>query len=394
MAERFVKVFTLTPNLYSIGCPIVIEAGALQKDTETGNLIAQLKMKNIGDKDIASCKVSLRARENNGHEVEGVKDFSYLDLNARPGDEFGSKTPIFLPEATARSFSVTVEEIVFADNSVSSTTYSEWKQIPQQETVSVMLDSPDLTKQYEIEVGAFAKYVPQITDGLFLCTCGSPNLKINEKCYRCGNTYEYLTEHLYNQEQLSENAKVRQAKEEEEKIVEENKKKKTRKLIIIAAIIAAIVICGIIVLVNHHKANTLPFEVGDPYETASELMKANASDFDYGYSASTCYGWFDYFGTGDNLSQYVRIDSGYGTDEDVVETIKVDVLSEYQTEVPEKIQRIYGIDPDTITVDYSDNTINMANDEVKITIETGYSFKETAEHNPGEEIFIVTIEKK
>ena len=45
MAERFTKVFSLTPNLYAKGCPIIIEAGALQKDTETGNLIAQLKMK-------------------------------------------------------------------------------------------------------------------------------------------------------------------------------------------------------------------------------------------------------------------------------------------------------------------------------------------------------------
>ena len=94
MSDRFINVFSLTPNLHTAGCPIIVEAGALLKDTETGNMIAQLKMKNIGEETIVSCKVSLKAFENNGAEVEGVKDYSYLDLSAAAGEEFGGKTPM------------------------------------------------------------------------------------------------------------------------------------------------------------------------------------------------------------------------------------------------------------------------------------------------------------
>ena len=102
MADRFQRLYTLTPNLYKYGCSVLIEAGALQKDTERNAVLAQLKMKNIGKKPIASCKVSISAYENNGNRVKGVEGFSYLDLNADPGAEFGSKTPVFLPDTAVR----------------------------------------------------------------------------------------------------------------------------------------------------------------------------------------------------------------------------------------------------------------------------------------------------
>ena len=36
MSERYSKVFALSENLYATGSPIIIEAGALQKDNQTG----------------------------------------------------------------------------------------------------------------------------------------------------------------------------------------------------------------------------------------------------------------------------------------------------------------------------------------------------------------------
>ena len=43
MAERFEKLFELPNNLYSSGSPVIVVAGALLKDTETGRIIVQLK---------------------------------------------------------------------------------------------------------------------------------------------------------------------------------------------------------------------------------------------------------------------------------------------------------------------------------------------------------------
>ncbi|MBR0456796.1 MAG: hypothetical protein IJJ01_09020 [Firmicutes bacterium] len=251
MLERFSKVFSLAPNLYAKGCPLLIVAGALQKDTETGRILAQLKMKNIGDKDITSCKISLRASENNGHEVEGVKGFSYLDLNVKPGDEFGSKTPVFLPEATARSFSVTVEEIVFADNSVSSITFSEWKPIPQLKPLNTILKDPEIEKQYGIEVGDNYKFVPERYEGLFLCTCGGVNNDTNPRCCKCGRSFETLAEAL-NAADLREKTNKRLdaervAREERTKKKEEVKKR-TKKIIVITIPAVVVVVTAVLLL--------------------------------------------------------------------------------------------------------------------------------------------------
>ena len=125
MANRFLKLFSLEPNQYVKNCPIIIEAGALQKDNETGNVIAQVKMRNLEDLQVVSCKLTLKAYENNGNEVEGIDSFSYLDLDAGIGKDFGSKTPIIMPDKTARSFTVDITEIVFSDGTVRKLSQNE-----------------------------------------------------------------------------------------------------------------------------------------------------------------------------------------------------------------------------------------------------------------------------
>ena len=42
MSERYTRLFALEENLYSDGSPVVISAGALLKDNQTGAVLAQL----------------------------------------------------------------------------------------------------------------------------------------------------------------------------------------------------------------------------------------------------------------------------------------------------------------------------------------------------------------
>ena len=57
MAERFEKLFILPSDLYSEGSPIIISAGALLKDTETGKVIAQIKYHSISSTPIKDLKI-------------------------------------------------------------------------------------------------------------------------------------------------------------------------------------------------------------------------------------------------------------------------------------------------------------------------------------------------
>ena len=52
MAERYKRLYALPENLYTSGSPILIQAVALLKDTQTGKILAQLKLKNLFHKTV------------------------------------------------------------------------------------------------------------------------------------------------------------------------------------------------------------------------------------------------------------------------------------------------------------------------------------------------------
>ena len=108
MAERFEKLFSLPPNLYSKGSPVIISAGSLLKDTETGKIIVQIKFHSVSFTHIKALKIDIAAYDVSGKEIEGVNDYQYLDLKINNGEEFGSNKAIVLPNTVARSFQLII----------------------------------------------------------------------------------------------------------------------------------------------------------------------------------------------------------------------------------------------------------------------------------------------
>ena len=118
MSERYSRLFSLPTNLYTEGSPVLIAAGALLKDNQTGKVLAQLKFRNISQKAIQSVKVKVNACDTAGCPLAGMDSFSYLDLSVAAGGEFGQSKPIYLPDATTRAFTVEILSVVFADHEV------------------------------------------------------------------------------------------------------------------------------------------------------------------------------------------------------------------------------------------------------------------------------------
>lgn len=50
MSERYTRLFALPQYLYTDNAPVVIMAGVLLRDNETGDILVQLKFKNISKK--------------------------------------------------------------------------------------------------------------------------------------------------------------------------------------------------------------------------------------------------------------------------------------------------------------------------------------------------------
>lgn len=118
MSERYTRLFSLPENIGQDGCPVLISAGALLKDNNTGKVLVQLKLRNISEQVIKSVKIKVNAYDTAGGSLNGVEDFSYLDLAVERDGEFGSKTPVILPDKTTRSVSIEILSVVYESSEV------------------------------------------------------------------------------------------------------------------------------------------------------------------------------------------------------------------------------------------------------------------------------------
>ena len=96
MSERYARLFALPENLYAVGSPVLIAAGTLLKDTQTGKIIAQLKLKSISAKAIKAVKVKLDLFDTAGNGLAESVVHDYLDLNIARDVEFGQKNPVMV----------------------------------------------------------------------------------------------------------------------------------------------------------------------------------------------------------------------------------------------------------------------------------------------------------
>lgn len=288
MSERYTRLFTLPEgNLYAIGSSIIICAGALLKDTLSGNIIAQLKFRNIGNKTVSALKVSIRTYDIFGKELEGITEYQYLDLAVLRDQEFGQKTAVVLPNPDTRSFCCDCRSIVFADGSVWEAKEANWSPLKKQESLQSRFG--DLISQYQRDIGdPEARFVAIEDRDLWLCTCGTINNSEEKICHSCKTRIEklkeaedmtllneHLQEYLQKEEQArleterrAEIARAEEAqKAEEERIAAEKTKKRWKQIVAIVTPIILACIAFVIVLVSYIIPNK-------KYNSALELYKS------------------------------------------------------------------------------------------------------------------------
>lgn len=189
MSERYIRLFSLPQNLYSAGAPVIIEAGALHKDSLTGKVIAQLKLRNIQNKVIKAATVRLSLMDTAGKPI-GEADFNYLDLSASREADFAQKIPVPLEDANTRAFSVKVKDVVYADNSTWTDNGAAWEPLTSARTLEDSLDDKELVNQFRIEYGQTCKYEITHDRDLWRCSCGRLNHESETACTSCGLTPE------------------------------------------------------------------------------------------------------------------------------------------------------------------------------------------------------------
>ena len=279
MAERYTRVFTAKNNLYIEGSPVILSAGALLKDNKTGNVFAQLKIKNISNKKIKALRLNISAFDCFGENLGGDISFEYLDLSAVRDEEFGQKTLIPLKSTSARSFEVTVNKVLFKDNYVWENDQKYTSALPELTSLALVLQDVELVKQYAMHFNQKTAKPEKVLD-LWYCACGALNHQEEVACQKCGNKLESLLACDF--EALKSECDERLAKEkvereaaEAERIAREKAAKNTKRAILaICAIIAiALVIIKVIIPTIKYSAAVALMEEGK-YEEAIAAFEA------------------------------------------------------------------------------------------------------------------------
>lgn len=176
--------------MYAEGAPLIVSAGNLLKDNQTGKVLAQLKLKNISVKPLKAATVLIRPLDAAGKPMEGDTQQKYLDLTTKTGEEFGQKTAATLPDASARGFSVEVTQTIFFDNSTWEGTAAYWDPLPEPEGLEKSCRDEETVKQFRIKYGKDCNFVPRQHKDLWLCACGTWNRA--QYCYCCGKNKDDL----------------------------------------------------------------------------------------------------------------------------------------------------------------------------------------------------------
>ena len=187
MAERFQPVFTLPENLYTPGAPVRILSGALLRDTQTGQVFAQITMQNLDPRPVKGVKVVLRPLDIAGRPLGVPTVFPYLDYAAERGARIGESVMIPFADYTVRGFNLIVTEVIFADNTVWAVPGdAAWTPMDPQKPLADALGDPEMVKQYQLRFGADAAFLPDHTADLWRCACGGVNRAGEAACFACG----------------------------------------------------------------------------------------------------------------------------------------------------------------------------------------------------------------
>lgn len=294
-------------NLYASGAPVIISAGALLKDIQTGKVLAQLKLKNIAVKTLKAARVSIFPFDTIGNPLGAAIEYRYLDLSVKRDEEFGVQSPIILPDAATRVISVTVIDVAFSDNTFWKANNVAWETLPEPKELVLALKNREIANQLQINYKN-CRYEPETHKDLWYCTCSAINRQSEDSCHHCGRSLSALMaiDLAELREECNKHLAAEAKKVAEEKAAVEaraKQRKKTAAIIISIAIVTVVVgglfkqimlpkikynqACSLLENGQYREAITA-FEAMDGYkdstgqiDTCKELALKNAKIGDY-----------------------------------------------------------------------------------------------------------------
>ena len=224
MSERYVRIYEGAQNLWVDGAPVLISAHVLLKDQQVYRSVAQIKFQNIQKKTVDYLKAEITPLDAVGQPAGEPIEKEYFDLSARQYEEFGAKTAVVINTPSARSFTVKVLCVAFADKTIWNGT-GDWTALAQ--------DAPLLRQIAEARLVSIAdEHFARGTKEEILAAKALyervSSVDVKEKAAACEQALEIMA----------------QKEEAEKQKAAAKKKKKKKAILIIAAVLALLLIAG------------------------------------------------------------------------------------------------------------------------------------------------------
>lgn len=183
--------------------PLVMEETVLKHNRINDTVFATCTFRSLTDRPIKAILIEISCKDTWGNTLSEPILFQYIDLATQRDSLFGQNTPIVLPDASARSFQVSVKKVLFADETLlDGNGVACIMDAPV--SLSQQLERNELVIQYKRETTQNAQFVPVCSQDYWRCTCGGINTGAEETCHLCGTAMAVMVDSL-NPEALQAN---------------------------------------------------------------------------------------------------------------------------------------------------------------------------------------------
>lgn len=188
MDQNFSLMAQSRANYYTAGSPVQFVRVELLKGDVTGEVAVCLTFKNVGTEPLTGLVVHFKCKDAAG-QILCEDDFYYKDLNAKPGDLFGSDDAVFVSDTPVSSVETEQDRAFLNGRGVDLRDYKRVR-LPQPRVLpgSIAKILQNRTGNPQLVC------VPQDTEYGWFCACGAfhPNEENAQVCSECGGDRAYI----------------------------------------------------------------------------------------------------------------------------------------------------------------------------------------------------------
>ena len=209
MDQNFSLMAQSRANYYTAGSPVQFVRVELLKGDVTGEVAVCLTFKNVGTEPLTGLVVHFKCKDAAG-QILCEDDFYYEQLNAQPGEVFGSDDAVYVSDTPVSSVEVEQDRAFLNGRGVDLRAYKRVRlQLPRVLPASIARTLQSRTGNNQLTC------VPQDNEYGWFCACGAfhPNEESASTCSECGGDRAQIKATLTNILEDARRAAERQQQE-------------------------------------------------------------------------------------------------------------------------------------------------------------------------------------